>query len=146
MIVFCFENRRYAIYISCSIPLFASPIIINKEIYLDGGLINNNPIDLCLKKHKSKHILSIKYYIEDIINRTYSIDENIFLYIQTIFEKYINNIKQISTKYQILFPIESLCNQPWKSILNNSKLRKELIRKGELYGDLFLNYNTSCTN
>lgn len=47
-----------AIRVSCSIPLLFTPISINEDIYLDGGLYNNFPIDY-FKNNTLKDILGI---------------------------------------------------------------------------------------
>lgn len=39
-----------AIRISCSIPLFFTPVLYNGCYYVDGGIINNFPINYCNKK------------------------------------------------------------------------------------------------
>ena len=39
-----------ALRISCSIPIIFLPVEYNKEFYVDGGIVNNFPINYCSKK------------------------------------------------------------------------------------------------
>lgn len=52
-----------AIRVSCSIPLIFTPLSINDNIYMDGGLFNNFPIDY-FKNHQLKDILGIQIVFE----------------------------------------------------------------------------------
>ena len=47
-----------AIKFSCSVPVVYAPLTINDDVYMDGGLYNNFPIDY-FKDTKLKDILGI---------------------------------------------------------------------------------------
>lgn len=79
-----------AIRISCSIPILYSPVIINDNIYLDGGVYNNFPIDY-FKDHKLRDILGI-----NIVCKNYQSNESFFEYIYFIFNSIIKKFNQKS--------------------------------------------------
>jgi predicted acylesterase/phospholipase RssA len=50
-----------AVYASCAIPILFIPLKIDNTFYLDGGILNDYPIDICLKNTKNEdEIFAIK--------------------------------------------------------------------------------------
>jgi NTE family protein len=114
-----------ALRITISIPLIFTPVILENEIYMDGGMINNYPIDLCdpettlgfrLINPKSFKLESLQDLIvgtlciitqkNNIKNTNYCIEINIYdtSFVDfTIDSNYINNLikngKVYSKKY-----------------------------------------------
>ena len=75
-----------AISITTSIPGLSKPIYYNKNFLMDGGLLNNNPINDCCKYNNHYEILNIcndKCDDKFEINNNYTINNNL--------DKYINN-------------------------------------------------------
>lgn len=77
-----------AIKVSCSIPIIFTPITINGDIYLDGALYNNFPIDY-FNNNKLKDIIGI-----NIVFRNYKKIDTFFSYIFFI----VNSIISKSSK------------------------------------------------
>ena len=42
-----------AVYASCAIPILFIPLKIDNTFYLDGGILNDYPIDICLKNNSN---------------------------------------------------------------------------------------------
>lgn len=50
-----------AVYASCAIPILFIPLKIDNTFYLDGGILNDYPIDICLKNNNNEdEIFAIK--------------------------------------------------------------------------------------
>ncbi len=115
-----------AIRISCSIPLMYSPVILNDNIYLDGGLYNNFPIDY-FSDHVLKDILGI-----NIITTNYQKSDNFINYIRFILNSLIEkfNTKSINNKDRNVITLEFEDDDNWFSIsevkisLTKDKLEK----------------------
>jgi NTE family protein len=75
-----------AIRISCCIPIIYSPLTINDDIYMDGGLYNNFPIDY-FKNNKLKDILGI-----NIVYKNYKCVDNLFSYINFIVNSLVEKV------------------------------------------------------
>ena len=94
-----------ALRISTSVPVIFTPVLFNDELYLDGGLVNNFPINHCPKKS------TIGFYIKNSCNNKIESVTNLIttvlsLVVDTISEKnikkYIKNVVQIkNTEYNI---------------------------------------------
>lgn len=89
-----------AIRISCSIPFFFTPVVLNDMYYVDGGLYNNFPIDY-FNEHSLKDIIGI-----NIINTNYTKTDSFIAYalfmLNSIIQKvnkgtYTNQEKNIIT-------------------------------------------------
>lgn len=77
-----------AVKISCSIPILYTPTTLNDELYVDGGVYNNFPIDY-FKDHSLKDILGI-----NIISKNYQRNESFMEYIQFIMHSIIHKLHQ----------------------------------------------------
>jgi len=75
-----------AIRVSCCIPIIYSPITINEDVYMDGGLYNNFPIDY-LKDNKLKDILGL-----NIIYKNYKNIDNFFSYISFVVNSLVDKV------------------------------------------------------
>jgi len=94
-----------ALKISCSIPIIFTPVKINDEFFVDGGLVNNFPINYCSKKS------TIGFYVKNSHNNVIDsvktlITSTLSLTADTISEKnikkYLKNVVQIkNTQFNI---------------------------------------------
>lgn len=75
-----------AITISTNIPIIFKPIKFNNQLYLDGGILNNFPIDKVLPS-EYKNTICIGTSIKHVNNTDFT---NIFDYIIRIFNSYSN--------------------------------------------------------
>ena len=79
-----------AVKISCSIPILYTPTTLNGELYVDGGVYNNFPIDY-FKDHSLKDILGI-----NIITKNYQRNDSFMEYIQFIMHSIIHKLNHKS--------------------------------------------------
>lgn len=122
--IFNYENKPdlsiwLAVRMSCTIPFIFSPIVIDNDIYVDGGLLNNNPINYVISEILSSERFNIdeeeqeekpenKYNFNFICinlsaSKAKSYDsENISFkkYIELIFRKIFTNQSYKKEKYQ----------------------------------------------
>ena len=75
-----------AIRVSCCIPIIYSPITINEDVYMDGGLYNNFPIDY-IKDNVLKDILGI-----NIVYKNYKSIDNFFSYINFVVNSLVDKV------------------------------------------------------
>ena len=131
------------VYMSCSIPFIFQPLYIEKCYYIDAGVINPYPLDLCLKQHDKEEILGFKI-VDDKFN-TCCEKTSIFYFGFYLFYRLINaNYKHIINKkipYEMIIPGDVLSINEAQKIINNSEIRKKMIDQGVKYAKLFLRYN-----
>tara|TARA_Y100000389_G_scaffold201961_1_gene245992 strand:- start:1924 stop:2793 length:870 start_codon:yes stop_codon:yes gene_type:complete len=127
---------------SAAIPIIFSPIYDNSGCYIDGGLLNNFPLDDCINETENiEEILAIRI----LSNYT-----NDYMTSETILPSYLYNLiegmrKLISTENsQHVIPNIITCNletnsfSNWMDALASGEKRKEIINIGEIYGKKFL--------
>ena len=84
-----------AVYCSSCIPLIFEPYIDNSCCYLDGGFLNDFPLNDCLQNYKEEEVFAIK--------------------------KYGKEIQSISKDTNLIDFINILCNKSLKKILNKER-------------------------
>ena len=96
-----------ALHMSCSIPLLFKPVEWKDNIYIDGGVETNYPIQYALLKHNEENILSLKF-IYNKLNYVINKDTSIFNYLFSIFMYSIlkNNELDKSFKYELIYDNE----------------------------------------
>ena len=130
-----------ALSMSMAFPFIFQPICNNNKCYIDGGLLNNFPLNDCITKHKCKEdeILSFKieWILEDNSSNKNIIDEesNIIDFLISLLQKMKNKIdtieKQIEIKNTVISKITySNDFSIWSKALNEENFRKELINIG----------------
>ena len=115
-----------AVRISCAIPLLFQPIKIKGDIYLDGGIYNNFPIDY-FPDHQLRDILGI-----NIIAKNYQKSDDFFQYLGFIFSSILEkfNKKTINNKDRNVITLEFDDEESWLSIseikiyISDEKLKK----------------------
>ena len=134
-----------------SFPILIPPLCINNHCYIDGGLLNNLPINDCLKQTKcdKSTILAIR----NKKNRSFNIDaikddSTMIDYIFTLLGKIINYIgtdkKQESVPNMVLCLLDSQGDyKKWISQLVKKKIRRKLIKQGVKDAKLFLYYQNA---
>ena len=138
-----------AIYMSSSIPFIFQPNILSNDTYVDGGIINPYPLNICLehlKKNDSdinfKEILGFKILKDSLenINKNSSIFHfGLYLIYKLLDSNYNYTTKEI-IPYELVIPTTHLNLKQIRNIINLDNERKRLIDEGENYGKLFLNY------
>lgn len=156
-----------AIIMSSAIPIIVKPPVYNGEIYFDGGIYSNNPINICLHNQKCKrsHVLAFindKRKIEcDISNNMVektdisnnNIDNNninIITYLLHIFKNIIykftcielENLIQIKYIINVCIDKSSLNLEYWLYSFSNKDEREKLVSAGKKLANNFIKKNT----
>ena len=126
-----------AIHMTSCLPIFFRPIIIGEKCFLDGGIIMNYPLQLCIDKYKNNNeILGIKHtHSNDKKKNNITENTKLFDYFINIFSKLIRNI--CMDKYNNNFiKHELVCEEKFMTLetifssLKNVEIRRELLEKG----------------
>ena len=134
-----------AIYMGCAIPFVFQPPFYKECNYVDGGVINPYPLNICINNCINKEeILAFK-----IIDDSFSpIDEKasifqfgFYLFYRLIKENYNFTISEKITN-EIIIPSVTMNMTDAQKIINNSDVRKQMILDGEKYAKLFLKYTS----
>lgn len=140
-----------AIAMSCAIPGLFMPECINKECYIDGGVMANYPLNFCLQNDVEKdEILGLNYAIvkdSKVIsdNCNHITDESSILDFVLGFSinamNFITNIiKAKNIPYEIIYKLSEtpLSLYYIKKSIQSMEMRKEFIDKGYAKGVEFL--------
>ena len=137
-----------AMYASSAIFPFLSPFFKEEELYVDGGFLLNNPIDMCvasllsLNQPVDNNILSIrlKKYVVPSKTRYLNVDNyNIFSFIQELIENILSKISldrvikdENNSKYiGYLFELEQDTSSTMDfTIYSNIEARRKFIEQG----------------
>lgn len=144
-----------AIHMTCCLPFIFQPVWYETSYYIDGGLINNYPIDTCLnnKDIKEKEILGLKFDISDSCPELQK-ESNIFEYGYFLYKKIVrtnNNKNDIyhnkkDNIYELVIPCKNIdANDGYDTIIN-SECRSKYIYDGENFAKVFYNYIERTNN
>jgi predicted acylesterase/phospholipase RssA len=133
-----------ALQMSMAIPIIFQPILKNESCFIDGGLLNNFPLNDCIKDQKCEpdEILAFKNIYK---NQNYTItnESSIFDLFLCLLKKMQASLDteedQIEVKYTIKCFIEELAGfDKWVEALSNKTLRRNIIENGYKQADDFL--------
>ena len=132
-----------AIYLSSSIPFLFQPMWYKNSYFLDGGLLNNYPIEICIRNGGIKEeIMGIRY---DMLTSSPKLAESSsFLeFILDLFRRFFcmrREAKNITINNQIIIPCNNTNFTECQHILQDCLLRKKYIVDGEKSAQSFLFY------
>lgn len=134
-----------ALQMSMAIPIIFQPILINEHCFIDGGLLNNFPLNDCIQDQECEldEILAFKNIWS---HRKYTVnnqDSSIFDLFLCLLKKMEVSLDtqedQIEVKYTIKCFIEDLSGfDKWLETLSNETLRRDIIENGYKQADDFL--------
>ena len=143
-----------ALYMSISIPILFKPKFYENNFYIDGGILNNNPIDDCiinekcnineillLKNDKNNPIdLSNNLYNNDIVNEDSDIFAFMIFILKVVFSKFNISEKNfnINNSINVSLTKETVNISYWNYVFNNSSEREYLINLGVRLGKEFV--------
>jgi predicted acylesterase/phospholipase RssA len=140
-----------AISMSCAIPFIFKPIIMDEGCYVDGGLLCNFPLDLCLHDTgcNENEILAFKN-IWSIHQKNISILEstNIMSYwihiLKILVKEISSDEKQKVVTNTVNCIIEDINGyEDWINVLGSKGSREKFIKKGEMAGFMFKHYKSN---
>lgn len=128
---------------SAAIPIIFSPICDNSFCYIDGGLLNNFPLDDCIERNKNiDEILAIKVNTEleiDYINSESTFPNYLYTLVEGMRKLISTENRQTVIPNIVYCKLETNCFSNWMEALINENKRKEIIEVGERCGEKFLN-------
>ena len=137
-----------ALSMSSAYPIILIPICDNSGCYIDGGLLNNFPLNDCiyginaLENNILDEILAFKKY--NSCNKYLNITKDSLLidYLYVIISRTRNlaslEYNQIEIKNIVKCNVENNSYSIWKDALFYEHIRKEIIENGEKSGEQFL--------
>jgi patatin-like phospholipase/acyl hydrolase len=138
-----------AVYRSCSMPFIFQPQYVGKDCYVDGGLINPYPMNICLEdlkkenpKFDNKEILGFKI-VDDTLEptkETASIFQFGFYMIYRLIKENYNYVCNENIPYELIIPSNLLSVSDAQNIVTSTSERRNLIHEGEKYAKLFITY------
>ena len=132
---------------SMSYPFVFKPVIIDTVCYVDGGLLNNFPLNNCLEQQKCNEddVLAFKTTLErsdEMIKN----DSTMVDYIYILFRKLQrmvfgeNRDKKYTSKYTVKCVVGNLTNlNDWMNVVLNEDSRRNLIIEGDTSATTFYN-------
>ena len=134
-----------AAYMSCSMPFVFQPLYYDNGHFVDGGLINPYPLNLCLKDQEKEEVLAFRI-VDDTLKPA---DEgsNIFYYGFYMFYRLIkenyNFLINDEVPNELIIPSTTLSITDAKEIINNREIREKMIKDGKKFAILFLKYKNN---
>lgn len=134
-----------ACYMSCCYPFGFTPIYRDGCCYLDGGIINDYPVNDCIRQQKCniKEILGVRIHWER--KPTNLTDKSSLIqFISTFFNQLKTNLFENQITQAI--PNEVVCiskifsSQEWLNWMRDENYRRELVLRGETFANVFLSY------
>jgi predicted acylesterase/phospholipase RssA len=129
-----------ALAITSAVPFVFKPLIYKNMCFVDGGLINNFPINNCLERNKETEIISVKHN-SNTPNLIVKEDTDFIDYIKTLLKKTNNtlSIKNYKNKNIISCETKLTTNiDKWFECLINNNIKIELIKQGEENAKVYL--------
>ena len=116
-----------------------------KKYYIDGGILNNYPLNDCLNKTGCYEHEVLAFRNESLhsvkMTNKYSITD----YLLTLIKMYIYNVssdhKQKNIKNVVRCITNHLDSSIWIESFKNESVRHDLFREGCQFAKLFLEYN-----
>lgn len=145
-----------AVSMSMAYPFIFKPVFMKDDCFIDGGLLNNYPVNDCIAQTKclEEEILAFKnIWIMNNDNTNTNTNPNIINeqsssiidYLIVLLKKMQNEINtenlQKEVKYTVRCLVEDLDNyQSWLKALSCEEMRGKLIKNGNYHAKLFLSY------
>lgn len=145
-----------ALSMSMAYPFIFKPVFIGEDCFIDGGLLNNYPVNDCIAQNEcsEEEILAFKnVWINNNNNSNNNNSNNKISEQSSIINYFIVIMKKMQAeldtenmqkdiKYTVRCLIEDLNDiQSWINAISSEQTRINLIKKGEYYAKLFLSYN-----
>ena len=141
-----------ALRMTMAFPLIFEPILYENQCYIDGGLMNNFPLNDCLLQQKCEpdEILAFKNIWKTDINDSITEKSSLIDFIVVILKKTQASVNtephQEKTKYTVNCLIEELSGfDKWYEALYKEEYRKIIVENGHSQADLFLLYVSNIT-
>jgi len=136
-----------AVHMTCALPYLIQPVWYENNFYIDGGILNNFPINKCLEPEdvSEENIIAVSFDANKERKKTEE-NINIFEYGYILYRKLSENVRNTHNKKdrifknQIIIPCTELNLHEGYNVLNSIETRKHMIDIGENYAKLFMLY------
>jgi len=136
-----------ALQMSMAFPIIFEPIIVGDGCFIDGGLMNNFPLNDCLSQQECEpdEILAFKNIWQNS-QRSVNEKSSIFDFLLVLMKKMQASIDtepvQVKTKYTVDCRMDDLANlEKWSETMKSEELRRNIIERGYVQADAFLAKN-----
>jgi predicted acylesterase/phospholipase RssA len=127
-----------AIQMSCALPVLVTPVCIENECFIDGGVVCNYPLQYCLDKFKiEEEILGFRnQYDEEERNNNTKInkDSNLLDFIMNFLLKLISNLssndKQPKIPFEVITDTKYMTIEFLKKSFSSEETRRDLFNDG----------------
>lgn len=126
-----------AIHMTSCLPIFFTPVFIENKCFIDGGIVLNYPLGLCVEKYGNvDEILGIRHIYTNDEDKNITHNTTIFEYLLNIFYKLLKNISKENKSEVYKIKHEILCYEKHMTLnlilttLKSSENRNELLKKG----------------
>tara|TARA_B100000674_G_scaffold189467_1_gene154199 strand:+ start:978 stop:1853 length:876 start_codon:yes stop_codon:yes gene_type:complete len=128
---------------SMAFPFIFSPVIDSDNCYIDGGVLNNFPLNDCLEKNRnSDEILGFDIRIPEEDNKILE-ESTIINYLVILLKKMKKEIDLNNTQREMRNIVKCQVNnlhgfKAWIDLLEDENLRRQIIEDGSKIADDFL--------
>jgi len=138
-----------------AVPILIAPHIIDRCCYIDGGVLNNFPLNDCLEQQdnpKEDEILAFKAVWEENYDVNISNESNLLQYMSQFIRKLVQYASQFNNQnIDHKNIVECSMKDPggpigWIDVFTNQDKRVEYINRGVESAELFLRNNTLKNN
>lgn len=130
---------------TCAFPLVFKPVFYNHKCFVDGGLLNNFPLNTCLKETKCKHeeILAFCNYVDltsiSHISESSSFIEYARILIRKCYLELETTRHQPKIKNIIYYDMKDIVDYTkWIHALEEEQMRVSLIERGTVAAEVFM--------
>lgn len=136
-----------AIQMSAAFPLIISPVFNDGKCYIDGGLLCNYPMSLCLKKYPNKtEILGIGNQLKDT-RENVTEDSTLLEFIESLLYSMVSNLgnrikddgNSENIPVYVSIPIPNVTITSIQNTFSDINLRIKLLEIGKQRASIFLN-------
>lgn len=126
-------------------PLIFKPVFYNHKCFVDGGLLNNFPLNICLKETRCKHeeILAFCNYIDSTSSSQLSESSSFIEYARILIRKCYMELE--TTRHQsninniVYYDMKDIMDfTTWIHTLEDDQMRLSLIERGTLVAETFM--------
>lgn len=134
-----------ACYMSCCYPFGFAPIYRDGCCYLDGGIINEYPVNDCIRDQKCglSEILGVKVIWEKKptnITEKSSLLQFIYTFFNQMNSNFYENRQTKPIPNEVVCVSKVLSMKDWMNWMKDENYRRELVLRGETFANVFLSY------
>ena len=125
-----------AIQMTCCLPFFLTPVCLDDKYYIDGGIVCNYPLKMCIDAGKNiDEILGFKNQYDsekksNINSESTLLDFFMCFFFKVIYSLNTDNLQPV-IKYEFLCKTDKMTVDSLKNSLGDIEIRKQLFNDGK---------------